>query len=210
MTYEFITLTDNSVATQRKLRNLAKLALFLKNLYEQGGWTEKFRMSVYGEGRHGSDLLPFQIKKHYNECGTCACAAGHGPLAGIKPRSRIRVNADGRITLKESWTDYISRCFITYDPGIDKWCSLQKYLFGPHHDNNPLLAAIRIAYFVLNKRFPIADYFCKEYYCAENGTTVGTIDWNELEVISKTKPTKPNEPKPKQSSVTEGEVPHCP
>ncbi len=50
-------------------------------------------------------------KHHGNECGTTACAVGHGPLFGITP-------VDG-----EDWEDYAIRLFETAPKSwVYRWC----------------------------------------------------------------------------------------
>lgn len=100
--------------------NLVKLADFLDAHYNE----LKFNMFSYGN-YYPSD----------NICGTVACAAGHGPMAGIRARE------------SEVWYDYIHRVFI----GDENSSSIYTFLFSQKwvvYDNTPNGAAARIRYFL--------------------------------------------------------------
>ena len=96
----------------------------------------------------------------YEQCGTVACAVGHGPLAGIPAIPG------------EGWIMYASRCFIgsvtEEDNGFEgEYNRLFKYLFGEKwasFDNTPQGAAARIRYF-LDKGLPenSTDYEVADY-----------------------------------------------
>lgn len=106
--------------TQRA--NLAKLADYLAALPKN---YEGFRMSTYSTETH----------KAIHECGTAACAAGHGPAAGIEAEE------------DEDWQSYVSRVFFPFltDRAGWLWC------FSPawqSHDNTPHGAAARIRWYL--------------------------------------------------------------
>lgn len=97
-------------ATKGRLENLALLAVGLHALSEKVG-SLRFRMAYWltADGSHviqwpldGSEereLLFGENNRH--ECGTSACAAGHGPMFGIA----------GSEEYCEDWYDYVSRVF---------------------------------------------------------------------------------------------------
>ena len=113
--------------------NLAKLATFLEALPAD---YSHFRMAVYANNPRSGEIDVNDIsQRDLNECGTSACAVGHGPAAGIP------VSPDDR-----TWHGYEKRVFGVsldddYDtPSYDLWSRL----FGPHHPDNPRAAAARI------------------------------------------------------------------
>ena len=74
----------------------------------------------------------------YSHCNTAACAAGHGPLAGIEPLEY------------ETWNAYVRRCFVDthYGSGVSRefnWLFASDWTF---FDNTPRGAAARIRYFL--------------------------------------------------------------
>lgn len=114
--------------TRWQRANLAKLAAYL--------WTlpadyPDFEMSRFIRPRN-FDCVPAYA--HVAVCGTAACAAGHGPRAGIKPRKN------------ETWYSYSYRAFIDGgNDGGDAWY----WVFSAgwtDYDNTVHGAAARIEY----------------------------------------------------------------
>lgn len=106
--------------TKEQRANLRKLARFLDRVQPK-----RFDMSTFTN----QSAYPAEAKY---ECGTVACAAGHGPACGIKANKR------------ESWLDYTERAFgAPEDEPFFLWC------FGgvwDDTDNRPAGAAARIRY----------------------------------------------------------------
>lgn len=121
--------------------NLLKLATYLETLPDDYG---HFNMSEYMENIDGYYVcITLQNKP---DCGTVACAVGHGPAAGI------RVYGD------TSWGDYAERVFgyMTTDAF--------EYMFGSSwsdYDNTPKGAAARIRTYVALGHAP-NDWFYKD------------------------------------------------
>lgn len=114
--------------------NLARLATYLKSLPAD---TPKFQMDRYANNARGDEVPPYSLKEEM-ECGTAACAAGYGPMAGIAPRQR------------EGWNEYITRTLIDTSLGHAfawRWCFSCDWA---DIDNTPHGAAARIEYFLEN------------------------------------------------------------
>ena len=109
------------------VENLEKLAAYLEALPADYGHFSMARYYVVNE----SSRLPYELPDAMS-CGTVACAAGHGPAAGIP--------IDG----KEWWSDYCQRVF---DLGLAEWqwCFASDWVDvdDTHHG-----AAKRIRYFL--------------------------------------------------------------
>lgn len=95
-----------------------------------------FDMSCYFTNGFDMSFLPKSIKPEmYSECGTVACAVGHGPL--LFP-----------VQDNESWPAYTERVFgLQFE--TDPW----RYCFGCHWaatDNTPQGAAARIRKLIEN------------------------------------------------------------
>lgn len=107
--------------------NLSRLADYLESLppdYEQ------FLMSVYNLSTPG--------------CGTVACAAGHGPLAGIPVPLSCR--DEGLPTGDVDWMCYAREGFLPGIPSLE-YEHVWMFVFGPEWtgiDNSPQGAAARI------------------------------------------------------------------
>lgn len=115
----------NITAEQRA--NLAKLAAYLRTLPVGYPHFAMRRFTQDGRG-DGSDAA------HTPECGIAACAAGHGPLAGIPP------------VAGETWAEYSYRAFV-YEGAEWDW------FFGAdwtNTDNTAHGAAERIEWFLAN------------------------------------------------------------
>ncbi|MDH7796400.1 MULTISPECIES: hypothetical protein [unclassified Beijerinckia] len=111
--------------------NLKKLADYLAT----GTTACRFDMGSFCRDEYGDDLAPL-----VHECGTVACAAGHGPAAGIEP-----------IKKDESWTTYVRRHF-----GLSLFSDEGMWLFSgswERSDNTPEGAARRI-YWLLDEGLP--------------------------------------------------------
>lgn len=124
-----------------KQNNLMTLADFLWNMSENADERGvSFRMDVpcalIRRGDHHINPMPFDLMKP--ECGTAACALGHGPIAGIKPYST------------ELWGEYSQRCFV--HPNTKAF----QFIFAERWPNDPKFAAIRI-YYLLQHGVPLAS-----------------------------------------------------
>ncbi len=116
-------------------KNLLKLVIYLEALPVA---TKKFDMSSYIR-RPSSWTIPkpIEVPELYAECGTVACAAGHGPMAGIKPKSG------------ERWIEYVDRVFALKNSEFH-WCFTGDW---DGVDNTPHGAAARIRW-MLDKGVP--------------------------------------------------------
>ena len=116
--------------TAEQAANLNKLADYLDSLPDDYA---HFRMKSYvadyeDDGiSYDFDLGEADTDRVLN-CGTCACAVGHGPLAGILPLPG------------EGWHAYEERVFGLTMTECDDW----DYLFGPCNPDDAKAAASRI------------------------------------------------------------------
>ena len=118
------------------INNLLKLAQYLITLPENYGHFSMGEFFSRGGGAlmlFNATIMGYDLPAMTTECGTTACAIGHGPAAGIAPGER------------ESWGRYTSRNFTGYNNDIfdqlfaSRWASA---------DNTPEGAALRIYYFL--------------------------------------------------------------
>lgn len=114
--------------------NLTKLADFLDALPDDYA---HFRMASYFEEYDEDEEYPYWEVElsdadpaRLANCGTCACAVGHAPMAGISPR-------DG-----EDWGEYELRVFgvSMNDVNYLAW----DFMFGPDNPDDAKAAAGRI------------------------------------------------------------------
>lgn len=119
--------------TDEQRANLTKLAAYLLTLPAE---YPDFEMESYVRPRGELDnaiAVKLDTFAHLPECGTAACAAGHGPRAGID------------FEPGESWNIYSRRAFA----GGDEW----SWCFGAlwaHVDNTAHGAAARIEWMLAN------------------------------------------------------------
>jgi len=106
--------------------NLEKLASYLEELPED---YEHFGMSSYFKNNNG---VIFYVDRSplAGECGTVACAVGHGPAAGIEPSGH------------ENWVGYARRAF-DLSTSQERWCFSGAWAVI---DDTPQGAAKRIRY----------------------------------------------------------------
>lgn len=175
---------DDSKKNYQIVKNLCILALYLKSMPRK---TRKFCISEFAcsvkEGIY-REISPFRISERYNECGTCCCAAGHGPLAGIKPYHR------------EKWVKYTTRNFLPIlnrnlkTTLFQKWCNdvLFNFIFGTYQLNITHYAAIRIAAVVTGVVTPTEDRFIMNGRIApaQHRAYNKKINWNVIESMAKT------------------------
>lgn len=133
--------------TNTQYNNLRKLAAYLAALpkdYEHFDMEDYFTM---GNNPFALYYVGELRKRDYNICGTAACAAGHGPAAGIRAKKY------------EGWCDYCERVFGLkyYEIGWE-WCFGDEWRAG---DNTPLGAAKRIT-FMLNRREIPARFYSQQ------------------------------------------------
>jgi len=123
-----------SELSEQQRANLTKLAAYLRTLPED---YPDFAMSQFVAGAYGQGFDPASVP----ECGTAACAAGHGPSAGVP------------FIPGETWAEYSFRAFVPRededgnDWGDWDWC------FGAgwaSTDNTAHGAAARIEWFLKN------------------------------------------------------------
>ena len=117
--------------TAGQAANLNKLADYLDSLPDDYA---HFRMASYVAHYDADDDLSYEFDlgeadtdRVFN-CGTCACAVGHGPLAGIHPLP------------DEGWYEYEKRVFGLTITKNDDW----NYLFGTSNPDDAKAAASRI------------------------------------------------------------------
>lgn len=103
--------------------NLAILAAYLEKLPAD---YKEFHMAYFYEGDNAQNSGYYMLTGK-TECGTVACAAGHGPAAGLVLTPRQLNNKPLGIT---AWTYYIENIF-----GL-RWNSREaKWLFGGEWSN---------------------------------------------------------------------------
>lgn len=150
--------------TEENRANLLKLATYLETLPDDH---KEFDMSHFVNWREDpaetlDTLEVFQARKAayvtgerpLHECGTAACALGHGPAAGVPAKERRGLIWDGKFHVV-SWTDY-SEAFV----GSQKhknYDSVWEFLFSSlweAHDTQPRGAAGRIRYLLGGNPIP--------------------------------------------------------
>lgn len=165
----------------RRRANLLKLADYLESLpkrykhFEMGDFTshkggcslakeiddekvrevcEEFEENGWGRRRTESTLYARSIDKFLNNCGTSACALGHGPAAGI-PLAKSHIETErmngASIVTGINWGAY-TRNFLPCENDMD-W----EFLFGgdwAYFDNHHWGAAARIRYVLDNGGIP--------------------------------------------------------
>lgn len=150
-------------ATQRK--NLLKLAAYLESLPAD---YSHFGMRFYADHRGDCDL-PMEEDLYaakdpqgfLTNCGTVACAVGHGPAAGIRPKTS-EFYMDGRKAFDFDWNVYVERAFgigpTTEEFAFlfsDKWVGLDDHHYG---------AAARIRYYLDTGEVREPSYGAVEVY----------------------------------------------
>lgn len=90
--------------TDEQEANLRKLAAYLWTLPADYPDFEMNRFTQDARGLSNSQA-------HVAQCGTAACAVGHGPIAGVAPRYR------------ETWWEYSKRAFFGAAEGLFTWCA---------------------------------------------------------------------------------------
>lgn len=139
--------------------NLRKLADYLLALPEDyRNFDMNHYLVYYTRSVRPPFTSPYDISKGaLAECGTAACAAGHGPAAGIAAEA------------KETWPEYVSRTFVNslwggkYNADISRvwsWCFDSGWT---PVDNTPQGAASRI-YWYLDRGVPsnALEQMCRE------------------------------------------------
>lgn len=123
-----------SAEQQDNLRVLANHLLSLPAEYPD------FAMSMFTNNERGSG----SSYAHLAECGTAACAVGHGPLCGFEPLEL------------ETWAEYSTRLFIP-----SSWHEAWEWCFGAAWsvvDNTAHGAAYRILWLLDRKSIPDNAY----------------------------------------------------
>jgi hypothetical protein len=118
-----------SAPNKKQIANLRKLSAYLAALpkgykhFDITGWYYVESDDDY------DDVTPRKAAKiSVTNCGTAACAVGHGPSAGIKIEDADR-----------SWEEYCERVF-----GLPINCDEFRSVFGGENPNGPKKAATRI------------------------------------------------------------------
>lgn len=130
------------VLTEEQEANLRKLSAFLKTVPDN---SEHFNMaSFFWHPVVG--VMYGDVTNDSYECGTVACAAGHGPAAGCGAKQR-----------GESWWSYVNRTFFEYHQPGNK--DLFAYLFSDGWTHFPgretaRAAARRIDYVLRTREVP--------------------------------------------------------
>jgi hypothetical protein len=147
--------------------NLLKLANYLDTLEPD---YKHFDMSTYAchTGDHEINLEYGMLEcpvQTVNDCGTVACAVGHGPAAGLRliPNEIIDGDDGERVI---NWSEYQSRAF-----GVNWYEPLWDFLFSglwscadPHHYG----AAARIRYYLENGLPPTFGDKHRPYYSMDD------------------------------------------
>ena len=126
--------------TPVQLANLATLATYLEAHVPPPEFGMQAFMKVTNDHNNLYDFVPDNTEA-YHQCGTSACAVGHGPLA----------LPDSLIDETETWNNYSKRVF-----GCNAWSSGASadrfyWMFGGDWsdiDDTPTGAAARIRYFL--------------------------------------------------------------
>ncbi len=130
---------DTTNTTEARNANLKKLADYLLAIPEDYTQFHMDDFCSYHSKQSSSVLAkPFEATHALTQCGTVACALGHGPAAGIEPR------------FDESWRTYAMRCFIP-PSGFNSY--EYQFIFGAEWsivDNTPQGAAKRILFYLKN------------------------------------------------------------
>lgn len=113
--------------TDEQRANLAKLAAYLRTLPPE---YPDFEMNTFVQGDFGHGSHDARVPV----CGTAACAAGHGPTAGIVPLKG------------ETWSEYSVRAFCSDDKDWN-WCF---DAYWSKVDNTAHGAAARIEWLLAN------------------------------------------------------------
>lgn len=139
--------------TKEQRENLIKLAAKLDTLPDE---YEHFNMRTFLSHNGTCDVHPDEMLQrgdasYIDNCGTVACAIGHGPAAGI-PLLPSEVDEDEGI----NWALYTERAF-----GIYTFTNDFDFLFGggwTRHDNTPRGASARIRYYLAGEKIPDLTY----------------------------------------------------
>jgi len=127
----------NKNITEEQFNNCHKLADYLDALPDD---YDKFHMGEYMQkAEHPIYLFDGDmgcLQKVFNECGTSACACGHGILAGIAPKENVFIE----------WLGYSKECFVGGDEDWDKNIGWY-FVFSSHWNNLPKEAAARLRIF---------------------------------------------------------------
>lgn len=116
--------TDDFDPTPEQRENLTTLADYLAALPED---YDRLEMRTYFRGANvpGSSSVDVEAGP---ECGSCACAIGHGPAAGIP------------LGEEWYWYEYAQRVFGTCETSSEQG----QFMFGARNVNCPRAAAERI------------------------------------------------------------------
>jgi hypothetical protein len=144
---------SKNMLSEEQRSNLEKLATYLESLPPD---YNHFDMSFYADHSGDCDLLDDPLvldaidpEGFLSNCGTVACAVGHGPAAGILMLpSEIKLLKSGG---NFAWGKYVGRAFIGYD--FDMRTDAFDFLFASGwsaSDNSHYGAAARIRYFLEN------------------------------------------------------------
>lgn len=132
--------------TRKQRRNIAKLAMFVRDKVEPPKFNIKYFYAKKntkrkpGEDLYDNSMTTDEIGKPKYECGTVACFCGYGPLAGIRPKRG------------EGWADYGARAFGAdmEKSYVDNLRQIWLFLFSDDHKNSKIAACKRAAWLLQN------------------------------------------------------------
>lgn len=154
-----IKIKHESALSVRHVVNILKLKTYLQSLpktydgFDMGHFVEPTGWGKEPSPESACSIMRTEVKgarkERFHECGTSACMVGHGPAAGLRPRSS---------EAKRDWNAYMIEKFGydlngymsegdedgMYDPEAEK---LMDYLFGGqwrHHGNTIKAGIARI------------------------------------------------------------------
>jgi hypothetical protein len=156
--------TYTIVLDQEHRANLLTLAEYLESLPVD---YDHFSMFAFADHK-GQCELPDQAdvlaadkpEVFLSNCGTVACAVGHGPAAGLEPIDSEFVHWKGAVD-DFDWDSYCDRVFGASGSALfeflfsGKWTPIDNHHYG---------AAARIRYFLETGLIPMVSYTAPEVY----------------------------------------------
>lgn len=157
--------------TKRQMRNIAKLTVWARDNdgkvnFDIGTFCKVKGKDGIWDGFNSMAVNVFKLADQENVCGTCACFAGYGPVAGI------------RVYKDESWFRYIERCFTNCEWDEDD--VVFDLLFAAEHSNSLKAAYLRACYFLEYGLPPISESCLINWEVDKDFTP----KWKEIEEIA--------------------------
>ncbi len=152
--------------TAKQRQNLLKLATYLESLPKNYSHFDMFSFADH-EGDCDLPIPPsayaaLKPRAFLDNCGTVACAVGHGPAAGIKPLSSEIKRGRDNSAHSVDWTNYTERAF-----GVNAFGEEFDFLFQStwvRIDNDHYGAAARIRYFLATGRPLLIGHTARKKY----------------------------------------------